>query len=320
MDHYEELGIQRSASPEEIRQAYRKLARLLHPDQCTDAELRALAEIQMKRLNQMLAVLTDPGKRRRYDASLEGVMPVAVPAAARRLDTAVWVWGAAGLIAAVAFGFFLVQSGTEEAPVTRTTVPVAAIPPPAPERKAQGRAAARMPAQAPEKAHNRRREEPQSGEPAQVPEERQPEVEEDGAIPPAPRKDPPAPEAPERAAGFAGNWFYVASVPQPFSREPYRPEYIELRISSRGGTLRGRYRARYKVTDQPISPNVSFEFHGSASAPEASLPWTGPGGAGGAVALKLVSADTLEVRWRARRMGDLGLVSGVATLLRQQER
>src|SRR5580700_6302662 len=34
MDYYEELGIDRSASPEEIRQAYKHLVRLLHPDHC----------------------------------------------------------------------------------------------------------------------------------------------------------------------------------------------------------------------------------------------------------------------------------------------
>ena len=36
MDHYEELGLDRSASPEEIRQAYKRLVRLLHPDRCSD--------------------------------------------------------------------------------------------------------------------------------------------------------------------------------------------------------------------------------------------------------------------------------------------
>jgi curved DNA-binding protein CbpA len=44
MNYYEELGLKPSASAEEIRQAYRELARLLHPDQHQEEGLRRAAE------------------------------------------------------------------------------------------------------------------------------------------------------------------------------------------------------------------------------------------------------------------------------------
>ena len=86
MDYYEELGIGQTASTEEIRQAYRRLARLIHPDHC-EARLRPQAEVQMKRLNQILAKLLNPEERTRYDLSLSGEKPVEPPVP--RLDLAV---------------------------------------------------------------------------------------------------------------------------------------------------------------------------------------------------------------------------------------
>jgi len=75
MDYYEELGVHRVAQVEEIRRAWRNLARLLHPDQQQAEGLRLLAEKQMKRLNEICAVLTDPVERLRYDRSLFGPPP-----------------------------------------------------------------------------------------------------------------------------------------------------------------------------------------------------------------------------------------------------
>ena len=70
MTYYEELGLSPSASTDQIRHSYKTLVRLLHPDQCHDESLKYLAELQMRRLNQVLAVLTDPVERRHYDARL----------------------------------------------------------------------------------------------------------------------------------------------------------------------------------------------------------------------------------------------------------
>src|SRR5690242_4649125 len=77
MNFYEELGVSPNASIEEIRHSYKVLARLLHPDQFPDQSLKQLADLQMKRLNQILAVLADPEERLRYNLSLKA--PIVVP-------------------------------------------------------------------------------------------------------------------------------------------------------------------------------------------------------------------------------------------------
>src|ERR1700689_4525759 len=69
--YYEELGVESNASADEIRDAFRALARLLHPDQQTDPQLREMAERQMRKLNRIHAVLSDSGRRSAYDESLQ---------------------------------------------------------------------------------------------------------------------------------------------------------------------------------------------------------------------------------------------------------
>lgn len=71
MDYYDELGVGRDASEREIRQAYRVLVRLLHPDAQSGDDLRLAAERQLTRLNQVLAVLLNEDSRLAYDLSLE---------------------------------------------------------------------------------------------------------------------------------------------------------------------------------------------------------------------------------------------------------
>jgi len=66
--HYTVLSLPRTASEEEVRKAFRKLARKLHPDKNGEA----LAEESFKRLQEAHAVLSDPRKRRTYDLTLRG--------------------------------------------------------------------------------------------------------------------------------------------------------------------------------------------------------------------------------------------------------
>ena len=62
-DHYEVLGVLRDASPEELQQAFRRLARENHPDVNRDPA----AEERFKEINEAYHVLSDPELRNRYD-------------------------------------------------------------------------------------------------------------------------------------------------------------------------------------------------------------------------------------------------------------
>ena len=64
-DYYEVLGIPRSASTDEVKSAYRRLARQYHPDVAKDNP--KVAEERFKELSEAYEVLIDPEKRRRYD-------------------------------------------------------------------------------------------------------------------------------------------------------------------------------------------------------------------------------------------------------------
>jgi len=70
-DYYKALGVPREATIDEIKKAYRKLARKYHPDVSKEAD----AETRMREVNEAYAVLSDTEKRTAYDQLGRGYQP-----------------------------------------------------------------------------------------------------------------------------------------------------------------------------------------------------------------------------------------------------
>ncbi len=70
-DYYSMLGVERDASEDDIRRAYRKLARKYHPDVSKESD----AETRMRDVNEAYDVLRDKEKRQAYDNLAAGVSP-----------------------------------------------------------------------------------------------------------------------------------------------------------------------------------------------------------------------------------------------------
>ena len=63
-DYYEVLDVPRTAGPDDIKKAFRRLARIYHPDVAKGV---AGAEEKFKEINEAYDVLSTPDKRRKYD-------------------------------------------------------------------------------------------------------------------------------------------------------------------------------------------------------------------------------------------------------------
>ena len=70
-DYYGVLGVRRDAPPDEIKKAYRRLARELHPDVNPDPQTQE----RFKEITQAYEVLSDPEKRQMYDQGVDPFAP-----------------------------------------------------------------------------------------------------------------------------------------------------------------------------------------------------------------------------------------------------
>jgi len=345
MNYYEELGLDACASDAEIKKSYKRLTLLLHPDQHLDPQIRALAETQMKRLNEIISVLTNPKKRYLYNKQLlEHSVSVLQKYPIYPL---LWLWNNRGwLVVGVVFLASALLILRVAPPAGNVAVSQLGIPNAAPRKHA-----AEFPDHNPAVQSNRTATPPNVSTPRA-----------DGASHPSPRPTktaaqsagafqtseveapppdmpvslpqvlsappfslpvPPLDKATILAAGqqapeirtLSGKWVYAPDPHDPPDALVYPADYVELTLTVNAGVLRGNYRSRYRLSDRILSPYANFIFHGPANG--TTFVWQGNADSQGEVTLRLQASDTLQVIWFATKMGSqLSLGSGKATVYR----
>jgi DnaJ-like protein len=327
MTYYDELGLAPTASTEEIRRAHRNLSRILHPDLHPEGELRQLAESQMRRLNEVCEILSDPVRRHVYDASLAGAPAPVNRWKAPRLRGDLWTLAAIAVVLLI--GGYGIGAGDHDQAERAAASPVPSVAEPV--RPATRPKADARPLATPVKSNVEERVTQLRSQvealraerdealaraaqaAASVHVESKPAVAVAQASAVAAETAAPA----ETARGFAGTWYY----PQPSEAAPsalYPPEFIEVTIVETGGAVQGRYRARYRVRNRALSPDVAFRFEGRRGESSAEVPWRSPGGASGELRLRLIADGKMEAAWSAAALGELGLSAGTAVLVRRR--
>lgn len=135
LSHYDTLRVDRHATPQRIRLAYRRMAQKFHPDKYQG---RGDAAAHMTLINQAYAVLSDPGQRRAYDATLESDAPrmsarrrgAALAASMQdRFGWAGWLLVAIASLTVMTLGFVALKFMVPARPVFRAPASAAAQAP-----------------------------------------------------------------------------------------------------------------------------------------------------------------------------------------------
>jgi hypothetical protein len=271
VNRFEELGVARSATSTEIHQAYKNLVRLLHPDHCRDEDVRRLAELQMRRLNETADILLDPVRRQCYEAEIDHPLRVDPPAAAivqhaytagqREANMRLAAWCLLAGMAVASLFWFLRENDSPARTLAEAQV-------------SQSGAS-------------------ENGDTAL--EGRLDDLEGRLRILEKKPGDAPRPGAP-RASGIAGEWLYRSAISPAASPGGLAAEKrISLTISERGGILRGTYSSGYEISDGVVSSIITFHFDGKPS--DGLVAWNGNQGTAGAIQFRLLTPNALLASW-----------------------
>jgi len=279
MNRFEELGVGRSATPTEIRQAYKNIVRLIHPDRCQDESLRHLADLQMQRLNETAEILLDPVRRRRYEAQIDrqvqagssavAVLEKAYAAGRRDANIRLAAWCLLGGMAAASLFWFVRDSDYPVRGVAQA--PEAGLSQPAPAENGDTAMQGRL-----DDLEGRLRALELSPAPAA-----------------AAKKQV---EAPAVGSGMAGDWSYRAPVSLAGRPGGLAPEKrVDLKISEQGGILRGTFNSGYQIPDGILSSTMAFRFEGHPT--DGLVGWNGAQGVAGAIQFRLLAPNALLATW-----------------------
>ncbi len=331
LTHYDDLGLPASASDEEIREAYLNLVRLLHPDLQNAPSLKRFADFQMKRVSRAHAVLSDPERRRRYDAELargggvETDAPVAIKRGAgqwraRALITLGWLICAfAGV---VGIGWYVSQqtvashdavpapSQANAAPATTDDPRVSAAgPPPA------GPAAAVTSDKTADADQVRAEIAADKAARDRALEQTVVQARELDFLTRLILASPPRHLV--NSSRFAGLWVLPKPKIEPVS-SAFTPESVDLIVNGQQGKIQGRYRAIYPSMGAAEPPIVRFYFEGTCENDIGNATWTSQDGSKGEIQLKLAAENMLQLVWSVTDAGSqTGPASGTLALVRK---
>ena len=332
------------------------MVRTLHPNLQREPSVKRFAELHMKRVSRAYAVLSDVERRRRYDAELASggatapapVLPVAHKRTRGRSRARAWItlgWMICAFAGIIGIGWYMSQQST--APPAPSEVRAA------PGAPAAGSALATAPSAASPNAEVPSATVPSAAPPAPATPTTAPlstplpgsaQAAEPGDLDSLRSELAAAKADRDRALGqvvlqkkeldflanrilsaptaqkrFGGVWI-LPKTGAAASNSSFAPVAADLIVAEAGGTLEGRYRARYPTMGRPEPTVVRFYFEGKAQGSVANSAWNSDGGASGDVQLRLVSENSLELVWSATELGkEAGPGSGTVLLVRRRE-